>query len=304
VSATPALSTAEELEWEARRGPLAAGAAFVSAALIFASVSIQVSRIGAPEDERETLILFDEHRSDFMLSLGLQVVSYLLLTVALFYLFRATIFRRPEMPKFTVGLLLGAPLLLAVGAVLNQLELNDVADEFVSTVGDRSNKAANDLAEDLLDDRNKLGGGLAQAGTLCLALSFVLVSLNAMRAGLLSRFMGILGIIVGGLLILPLLPGGQSVVQLFWLVALGVLFIDRWPNGRGPAWETGEAVPWPSAAELRADSAEEREQVAEDEPLEQDQPEDEGARNGSAAPAAPAEQPHPVSKKRKRKKRR
>ena len=91
--------------------------------------------------------------------------------------------------------------------MLNQLELNDVADEFVSTVGDRSNKAANDLAEDLLKDRNKLGGALAQGGTLCLALSFVLVSLNAMRAGLLSRFMGILGIIVGVLLVLPLLPG-------------------------------------------------------------------------------------------------
>jgi hypothetical protein len=292
VSAEPALSTREELEWEARRGPLAAGAAFASAALIFASVSIQISRIGAPEDERETLILFDEHRSDFMLSLGLQIASYLLLTGALFYLFRATLFRRRETPRFAVGLLLASPLLLAVGAVLNQLELNDVADKFVSTVGDRSDKAANDLAENLLDDRNKLGGALAQGGTLCLALSFVLVSLNAMRAGLLSRFMGILGIIVGGLLILPLLPGGQSVVQLFWLVALGVLFIDRWPNGRGPAWETGEAIPWPSAAELRGDMAEEPKPAEGEDEAEEDE----------AAEQALAEQPRPLSKKRKRKK--
>jgi len=70
-------------------------------------------------------------------------------------------------------------------------------------------------------------GIVASVGTLCLALSYVLVSVNAMRAGLLSRFMGILGIIAGGLLIIPLLPGGGSFIQLFWVVALGVLFLDR-----------------------------------------------------------------------------
>jgi hypothetical protein len=34
-------------------------------------------------------------------------------------------------------------------------------------------------------------------------------------------------------------------VQIFWLGAMGVLFMNRWPGGRGPAWETGEAEPWP-----------------------------------------------------------
>src|SRR5256885_298642 len=67
------------------------------------------------------------------------------------------------------------------------------------------------------------------------------VSLNAMLAGLLSRFMGVLGIILGVLFVLPLIA--SPVIQLFWLLALGVLFIDKWPGGRGPAWEAGEAVP-------------------------------------------------------------
>jgi hypothetical protein len=79
----------------------------------------------------------------------------------------------------------------------------------------------------------------------------VLVSVNAMRAGLLSRFMGVLGIIAGALLILPVLPGGGNFVQLFWIVALGMLFLDRWPNGRGPAWSVVEAIPWPTAAQVR-----------------------------------------------------
>jgi hypothetical protein len=44
-------------------------------------------------------------------------------------------------------------------------------------------------------------------------------------------------------MVLPLLP--SPVVQIFWLGAMGVLFMNRWPGGRGPAWETGEAEPWP-----------------------------------------------------------
>src|SRR3954462_13485648 len=70
--------------------------------------------------------------------------------------------------------------------------------------------------------------------------------MHAMRAGLLSRFMGILGVIVGALTAVPIL-GGAPVVQLFWLVGMGILFLDRWPQVRGPAWEAVEEIPWPSA---------------------------------------------------------
>ena len=72
----------------------------------------------------------------------------------------------------------------------------------------------------------------------------IMIALNAMRAGLLSRFMGILGIFVGVVLVIPL---GVQILQLFWFAALGLLFLGRWPGGRGPAWETGEAIPWPGA---------------------------------------------------------
>ena len=78
----------------------------------------------------------------------------------------------------------------------------------------------------------------------------MLVSVNAMRAGLLSRFMGILGIIAGPLVVIPILPAARF-IQLFWIVALGVLFLGRWPNGRGPAWSVVEAIPWPTAADVR-----------------------------------------------------
>ncbi|MBA3299690.1 MAG: DUF4386 family protein [Thermoleophilaceae bacterium] len=273
------------LRWEARTGKAAAGAAFLSAGLAAASTAVQIAAIGAPPDnEREALIRFDANRGEFFLSLGLQVLSYFLLAAALFYLLRATVHRRPETPRFAIGLLLLAPVLLAVGGLLNQLDLNDVADKFLAS-GERTDNRA----ENLLEDRAIFGGAVGSGGTLCLALSLVLISLNAMRAGLLSRFMGVLGMIVGGLLILPLLPGGQSVVQIFWLVALGALFLDRWPGGRGPAWETGEAVPWPSAAEARGEALASTLSVEHPDPGKPDA-EDPGP-------------PHPVSRKRKKKRR-
>src|SRR5204863_6718194 len=85
---------------------------------------------------------------------------------------------------------------------------------------------------------------------LLLGTAFVLIGMHAMRAGLLSRFMGILGVIVGALTAVPIL-GGAPVVQLFWLVAMGVLFLDRWPQGRGPAWDAVEEIPWPTAQDRR-----------------------------------------------------
>jgi hypothetical protein len=109
-----------------------------------------------------------------------------------------------------------------------------------------------------------------------------------MRSGLLSRFMGVLGIIVGVLLVLPLVPGGQVFIQAFWVFALGLLFVGRWPGGRGPAWETVEAIPWPSAAQVR-DAALLEERAAEaTEEAEAEKPEEE----------------QPVKRKRKKKRRR
>ena len=162
-------------------------------------------------------------------------------------------------------------MLLIVGGVLTQIDLGQVADEFLD-----SGRRTNARAEDLLDDRSVVSSAVASAGTLFMALSYVLVSINAMRAGLLSRFMGILGVIVGALLVLPLLPGGGNFLQLFWVASLGFLFLGRWPNGRGPAWDVVEPIPWPTAADVQAARA----AVAEDEADE-------------AGPAAEEPQPEP-----------
>jgi hypothetical protein len=84
-------------------------------------------------------------------------------------------------------------------------------------------------------------------GPLLLAAGWVVTSLNAMRAGLLTRFMGILGVIIGVLQIVRL--GPLPIVQTFWLGALGALLIGFWPSGLPPAWRSGKEEPWPSQAD-------------------------------------------------------
>jgi len=107
-----------------------------------------------------------------------------------------------------------------------------------------------ETAKNLVEDsRGVIGTAAGFAGTLAIAFAYVIIALNAMRAGLLSRFMGVLGIGVGVLIVLPLLPQGLPIVQMFWLGALGLLVLGRWGGGRGPAWETGTAEPWPTAAD-------------------------------------------------------
>jgi hypothetical protein len=77
----------------------------------------------------------------------------------------------------------------------------------------------------------------------------VLISINAMRVGLLTRFLGYLGVISGALFVLAFVP--IPIVQVYWLGMLAVLFLGRSPSGTPPAWQSGEAMPWPSAAEMR-----------------------------------------------------
>jgi hypothetical protein len=91
---------------------------------------------------------------------------------------------------------------------------------------------------------------VGQASALLLAVGFVLVALQAMRVGLLTRFMGYLGIFTGVLVLFPI-GSPVPVVQGFWLLALAYLFSGRWPNGVPPSWRSGRAEKWPSSAELR-----------------------------------------------------
>ena len=244
-----------QLEWERSTGRWAAAAAIGTVVLILASnVMRAVVLTGDLDTDREQLASIDDAGSGLLGSSMLQALSQVALAFVLFYLYRVAKFRRPELPGFTLGLIVVAPLLVVVGRIITDVGLLDIADSFVSS-GVTEGAAGEERAENLIEDRSLVGPGLLQAGVLALGLSLVILCLNAMRAGVLSRFMGVLGIIIGVLYVIPLF-GGPSFVQIFWAGALAALFLDRWPNGRGPAWGSGEPDPWPTAAQLRAEAVE------------------------------------------------
>jgi len=182
----------------------------------------------------------------------------------------------------------GAPLVFAVATVAGAFSAIDLADEFASGKPIRG-EAGGDRADDLGGAGAALVA-LATAGTVGVAFLFVMLPLRARRVGLLTPFMGILGAVAGALVVFQL-SGISAVVQAFWLGALGALFAGFWPGGRGPAWETGEAEPWPTAAQRRGDM-----------PMARDEPAPE------LDPALPAPEPEPAperpaSRKRKKRKR-
>jgi hypothetical protein len=84
--------------------------------------------------------------------------------------------------------------------------------------------------------------GLLFPAVLGLVVMMVYLPLQALRAGLLTRFLGSLGMALGAsmILILPI----AVLAMLAWTGFLGLLFVGRVPGGRPPAWDAGEAIPW------------------------------------------------------------
>ena len=278
-----------QLDWERRIGRPVALAGFASAVfLVVNTVLVQaVVLADRPDSDRGVLLALDEHSGAYLLSGVFQALNYLGLGVVLWFLFRATLHRRTDMPSWFVWLIYLGPLLFALASVLTTLDRIDIAELFAGS-GVTEGAVGERRAENLLEDRATVPAVIGGAGTLALAFSVVLVSLNAMRAGLLSRFLGIIGMIVGALYVIPLF-GGPLIVQIFWLGALGAVFLNVFPGGRGPAWDSGRAEPWPSAAQQRREAMGAAGGVDQTDDL--------------SDPAAPDEPPEPAPRKRRKKRR-
>jgi hypothetical protein len=239
----------DQLRWEARWARPAAIAAFLAGAMLLVSATLffPKDRKGI-ERNPDLLLSIDEQSGAYLASALLSALAGLLLTGVFLYLFRAVLARGGAVPSWFVYLVVAAPVIYAVSTVLGAIEAIDLADDFASGSPIRGQAGA-DRARDLGGTSAPLVA-LATAGTVGVAFLFVMLPLRARRVGLLSPFMGILGVIAGALVVFQL-TGISSVIQAFWLGALGMLFLGRWPGGRGPAWESGEAEPWPSAAQRR-----------------------------------------------------
>ena len=148
----------------------------------------------------------------------------------------ATRARSPLFRKFIIYVPIVGGVVLGVSVLMSQIGSLQVVSEFLDS--DRTVKAATDADNSLIVYARLL----YQLGTLALAVGLVLVSLNALRVGLLTRMLGYIGIASGAMMVLFPLP----IVQIFWLGSFGFVALGRWPGGDLPAWKTGDAVPWPT----------------------------------------------------------
>jgi hypothetical protein len=312
VAAVAGDSSEQQLAWEARQRPRAAVAAILSGVLTIAGYlwwgltlrdaprsgyleSLQRlgdGPIGPQPSQLTPRFAFLDDRVLGIVGSGIvRALALFALAWAVTFLAVATRARRPEFIRAAVYVTM-------VGAVASGIALIATSIGTALAVSDYMSGPRT------VDDATDFGGGTVFAtGELLIyyvcpfiiGAGLLLVSLNAMRAGLLTRFLGILGVVSGVLAVLPqLMP--LPVIQAFWLVAVGTMLLGAGRAGLPPAWRTGKAEPWPSGVEAanRRREAEDRRQGIE--PSAPPKAEREPAR-------VPAGKPHPASKKRKRKRR-
>jgi hypothetical protein len=253
----------EALAWEHSQRRWAVPAAALAGILpLIGAMLISFGFRSAPSNRPGLLLYFNDHASSLFLSSILLVIGALGFGGALLYLYRAVKVRendptRRGLPRFmpyAVGV--GAVLYGVTGSlvsatspplgILAQAVTSDRASKFATQDGQTWQQASDLFKIGIL---NVVTFGQILCSILLVA-SVVLISLAAIRVGLLTKWMGYVGVFVGILVLIPIFST-VPIVQTFWLVALAVLFSGRWPNGLPEAWTTGEARPWPSLQQMR-----------------------------------------------------
>lgn len=289
------VAVSDRLSYESRVRGRQGVIALAAGVLLVASAIMQLS--GPHTNVSEiTLGLTLEHKR-FAIDLAgsvVQALGWLAVGWTLWFLMGAVRARDPNTQSFIRYLaLVGAPL-TSIG-IVGYISLYGIkAHDFISHGGQTYPEANHLMSAASL----AIFQVMDYAGELLLAVAFVLTSMQALRVGLLSRFMGYLGVIAGILVLFVITP--VPVVQAYWLVALGILFLGRWPSGTPPAWTTGKVEKWPSSQEMR----EQRTRQAKngrgrEKPAPKREPEP--VVTGTASPAAKG--PRSATPKRKRKRR-
>lgn len=217
---------------------------------------------------------FTDNRSDILLSQLLQAAGVLLVAAPLSFLLLAAANRSDKVRKGMLGFTIVGPLLLAISLILYFAAFDSVAQSALDSAPGPG-PAGDDFAKNALTDETTYSAfaALQIAGMITIVIGIIYSSLWAMRTGLLTRFLGFLGIGLGVLFILV----GPIAVAMFTIL-VSPLMAGVWIGPRPPAWEAGKAVeippggprrsgpPPPPKGEEKADPKEFGGASAEDEP--------------------------------------
>jgi hypothetical protein len=263
-------------EWIRRVGAAAlAGALIIAAGLIYQQVGLDFPDSDSDADQ---LAFVDAHSGRLTLAAVIQGLGFLLFSFPLYFLFRSASARAERMRGAFAALIVVGPIAFGAGLAVSAAGTSDAADEFVSQepqvvrearqdseqrqqaapnqrtgpttapAVSTPDQAASDARENLADDVTSdsamltIGRLISLIGALATVFGMLYTSIWSMRVGLLSRFMGALGIAFGLFLVIPLLPPIPGLA--LWFAVLGLMFIGVWPRPLPPAWAAGEAIPW------------------------------------------------------------
>jgi hypothetical protein len=188
------------------------------------------------------------HASSLIIASVIAAIAIAVLTLVLLVLTNATRFRRPAMWPIARPLILIGGIALAVISIAHQAVLAAETHSFAIGHDFTSQAVDNALAK---STPNVITQYLDLLAGLAVAVGMIVIMVNAMRVGLITRWLGVIGILSAILIFLPIGGATLEVIPSFWLVAMGILYVGKWPNGQPPAWEAGEARPWPSRAQMR-----------------------------------------------------
>jgi hypothetical protein len=239
----PVQMTPEQIEAERARGKIAGLFAFASALVLLSTIVVRLASLTPSHklDKAEELVFISQHSTAWIANAGLLAAGTILSGPVLLYLLRAARARRPDLTSAVSVLAIAGPALYGIASVVLAVMQLDTANEFVDSAT-RTVTHANELL-----DSSTLGAGegLLRGGAIALGLALVLASILSMRVGLLTRFVGIIGALLG--ILTGLFMGLPAPLFAFWLGSVGLMIAGA-PDRRPPAWEAGRAIALPGRA--------------------------------------------------------
>jgi hypothetical protein len=274
------------LDWESRWAIPVAMATFAAVALIIGTRFVDsVTGDGAAEVLRSV----DENSGSVILTGLMQAAAFVLFTFPLVYLFRAAAARSDRVRTQLIGLVIAAPLFLALSSGLAAVAQQEAADQFVAGEA-KSTLTQAEAKEECVDERQDDGNDFlvdeyepskgesplaacqirkveddeasnarTEAGFTPFATGFGLAGGLGFVVALVYSCLWAMrtGLLTRfwGALGMALGVGtllGLLPFLLIWFVYFGLVVLGKVPGGKPPAWAAGEAIPWPTPGEKAA----------------------------------------------------